>query len=68
MSRHGNLQKYESSNLMQQWLLKRFLQQAAILTASLKPRTILDAGCAEGFVSRPCDNNGGGRLNFGGLI
>lgn len=52
MSQHGNLQKYESSNPAQQWVLRRFLQKTAKLTASLGAQTILDAGCAEGFVSR----------------
>lgn len=51
MAKHGNLQKYKNPNPAQQWLLRRFLQQATRLTALLNARTILDAGCAEGFVS-----------------
>ncbi len=67
MSQHGNLQKYESSNPVQQWLLSRFLRQAAKLTASLGASTILDAGCAEGFVSRYLRQEWGTQAKFWGV-
>jgi SAM-dependent methyltransferase len=50
MSSYGNLQKYHNPNLIQQWLLTRFLDRVNALVASLAPSQILDAGCAEGFV------------------
>lgn len=52
MSKHGNLQKYENPNPVQRWLLGCFLRQAATLTGRLGVTSVLDAGCAEGFVSR----------------
>ncbi len=67
MSQHGNLQKYENPNPAQQWLVKRFLQQAAKLTASVEARTILDAGCAEGFVSRHLRQQRGSQARFWGV-
>jgi len=52
MSRqHGNLQKYQNSNPLQQALIQRFLTRVGTLLSGLEIRTALDAGCAEGFVS-----------------
>lgn len=50
--RHGNLQKYQNPNPIQRCLIRRFLTQAGNLVADLAFTTVLDAGCAEGFVSR----------------
>lgn len=67
MSQHGNLQKYENPNPAQQWLLGRFLQQVVDLTGSLEVQMILDAGCAEGFVSRHLQQQWGFRARFWGI-
>ncbi len=48
----GNLQKYESRNPVQQFLIQRFLLRATQLAAAVPPGRILDAGCGEGFVLR----------------
>ena len=47
---HGNWQKYHSQNPIQSFLLERFLQKAELLTQSLSLSSVLDIGCAEGFV------------------
>lgn len=47
---HGNLQKYQSKNSLQNYLLERFLQQVVSLAADAQPDSVLDIGCAEGFV------------------
>lgn len=49
---HGNYQKYTNPNPIQQWLIRRFLHRVADLVARSGARSILDVGCAEGFVSR----------------
>ncbi len=49
---HGNWQKYTNPNPVQRFLMRRFLEQAAAWIAPLGVRSILDAGCAEGFVTR----------------
>ncbi len=49
--RYGNWQKYTNPNPIQRFLMRRFLEQAA-LVASLDVHSVLDAGCAEGFVTR----------------
>jgi len=50
--RHGNLQKYQNPNPIQRYLIRHFLTQVGDLVADLAFATVLDAGCAEGFVSR----------------
>lgn len=52
MSECGNWQKYNSSNPVQRYLIQNFLDTISALTESLEAATILDAGCAEGFVSQ----------------
>lgn len=47
---YGNLQKYRNPNPIQRLLLSRFLERVHTLIAPLAPRSVLDAGCAEGFV------------------
>ena len=49
--RYGNWQKYTNPNPIQRFLMRRFLEQAALVT-SLDVYSVLDAGCAEGFVTR----------------
>ena len=48
---HGNYQKYTSRNPLQRWLIRRFLYRVADLLAVTAARTVLDVGCAEGFVA-----------------
>jgi len=48
----GNWQKYQSRNPLQRLLLRNFLNTVMALTRSLQTSTVLDAGCAEGFVSQ----------------
>lgn len=49
---HGNLQKYQNPNPLQQALIRRFLRQVESLTVGLDLGLVLDVGCAEGFVAR----------------
>ncbi len=49
-SRHGNLQKHLNPNPIQQRLLARFHRRIAKLVETTQAKTILDAGCGEGFV------------------
>ena len=46
---YGNLQKYQSRNIIQQVLIERFLNTVSGLVNGLAVRTLLDVGCAEGF-------------------
>jgi SAM-dependent methyltransferase len=48
----GNWQKYQSSNPIQRFLIRNFLRTVVTMTHSVPTSTILDAGCAEGFVSQ----------------
>ena len=48
---HGNLQKYQSANPLQRFLIARFLKQIGSLITPLPVSDLLDVGCAEGFVS-----------------
>lgn len=52
MSECGNWQKYQSRNPLQRRLIQNSLNTVVALTRSLQVSTILDAGCAEGFVSQ----------------
>lgn len=49
---YGNLQKYQNPNPLQRTLINRFLKQITRLVIKLDVTSVLDAGCAEGFVSR----------------
>lgn len=51
-TRHGNYQKYLNPNPLQRWLIGRFLRRVERWVADLPLHTLLDAGTAEGFVSR----------------
>ncbi len=48
--RYGNLQKYQSGNPLQRTLIARFLSTVGNLMESLPVRSLLDVGCAEGFI------------------
>ena len=48
---HGNLQKYTNPNPLQQWLIRGFLETVTALVRKTSARSVLDVGCAEGFVS-----------------
>jgi SAM-dependent methyltransferase len=47
---YGNWQKYQNQNPIQRALIKRFLDTVTALIEPLPVRSILDAGCGEGFV------------------
>lgn len=47
---HGNLQKHESHNPIQQWLLGRFHQRVGQLVQQTGAKELLDAGSGEGFL------------------
>ena len=49
-SAHGNLQKHESRNRLQQKLIARFHRRIAELIGQTGAQTMLDAGCGEGFL------------------
>ena len=46
---HGNLQKHLNPNPLQQWLLTRFHNTVIKLIRLSESKTVLDAGCGEGF-------------------
>ncbi|MFO7155460.1 MAG: class I SAM-dependent methyltransferase [Pseudomonadota bacterium] len=48
----ANEQKYESRNPILRMLIARFHRRIAELLAPLRPATILDAGCGEGYLAR----------------
>jgi SAM-dependent methyltransferase len=52
MNQCGNWQKYLSRNPLQRFLIQNFLDAVVTMTRTLDILTVLDAGCAEGFVSR----------------
>jgi SAM-dependent methyltransferase len=49
-SSHGNLQKHQNPNRLQQALIHRFHQRIAGLVRQTAVTSLLDAGCGEGFV------------------
>jgi SAM-dependent methyltransferase len=48
---YGNWQKYQNPNPIQRALLARFLRRLAGVFGPLRPATVLDVGCGEGFVA-----------------
>ena len=58
LSDHGNRQKHLNSNPVQQRLLDRFHQIIVDLVGRTNADTILDAGCAEGFVIQHLRDSG----------
>jgi SAM-dependent methyltransferase len=49
-SDYGNLQKHLNPNPLQRFLLRRFQRRVAALVRQSGARSILDAGCGEGFM------------------
>lgn len=47
----SNHQKYTSGNRFYHWHLRQFMHALYEMLASTGPRTVLDAGCGEGFVT-----------------
>jgi len=47
-----NEQKYESGNPILQKLIARFHRRIVEIVAPLRPTTVLDAGCGEGYLAR----------------
>ena len=47
-----NLSKYQTSNPVARWIIRRFLDQLCARVAALEPNAILDLGCGEGVVAR----------------
>lgn len=47
---YGNWQKYQNQNPLQKRLIGRFLVAVKAILAPLAVHTVLDVGCAEGFV------------------
>lgn len=48
----NNLRKWEYGNALYQGVLSRYLDRMAQQLRELKPATVLDAGCGEGYVYR----------------
>ena len=48
----ANSQKYTHQNRLYQWHIQAFLQRVYQLLAQTEARSVLDAGCGEGFVTR----------------
>jgi len=48
----SNEQKYESRNPILRMLVARFHRRIAEIVAPLRPATVLDAGCGEGYLAR----------------
>jgi SAM-dependent methyltransferase len=63
----ANLDKYQSRNPVQRYLIRRFLDRVAELSARVAPTTVLDAGCGEGFVHGHLAARLGGGVAFTGL-
>ncbi|PSQ99519.1 MAG: class I SAM-dependent methyltransferase [Bacteroidetes bacterium QS_9_68_14] len=47
-----NFQKYTSGGPLYHWHLRQFMHRLYEMTARTAPRSVLDAGCGEGFVTR----------------
>lgn len=47
----SNHHKYTVDNRLYQWHLRQFLNRLYDMLAETSPRTVLDAGCGEGFVT-----------------
>ena len=57
-ARHGNLQKHQNTNRLQQALLKQFHKKIAGLVKQTGVTSMLDAGCGEGFLLDHLQNDG----------
>lgn len=47
----SNYRKHTSDNPLQRMLIDRFHDRITMIVSGLRPRTLLDAGCGEGFVA-----------------
>jgi SAM-dependent methyltransferase len=47
----SNLRKYQTSNPLVQFLIRRFFRKLVRLASDLHPKTITDLGCGEGIVA-----------------
>ncbi len=63
----ANLQKYESPNPIQRWLIQHFLDRITQLTVRVGPQTVFDAGCGEGFVHNHLAARLGAGVTYTGL-
>lgn len=54
----GNKQKHESRNPIQRALIRRFNGEVVRLVRELRPQTILEVGCGEGYVLSEIANAG----------
>ncbi len=63
----ANVQKYESTNPVQRWLIRRFLERVTQLTVRVGPARVLDAGCGEGFVHSHLADKLGHGASYTGL-
>jgi len=45
-----NQQKFENNNPVQQWLIRRFQNKLISNLTAVKPQSILEVGCGEGFL------------------
>lgn len=57
MKTTSNYQKHISKNPLQRFLIENFYQTLLQIISDLKPKTILDAGCGEGFTLARLKNN-----------
>jgi len=46
------MSKYQTSNPVARWIIRRFLDQLCARVAALEPTAILDLGCGEGIVAQ----------------
>ncbi len=58
MKETSNYQKHTSRNLPQRFLIENFYKILLQIISDLKPETILDAGCGEGFTLARLQNEG----------
>jgi len=63
----ANLQKYESANPIQRWLIQHFLDRVTQLAVRVGPLSVLDAGCGEGFVYNHLAARLGRGVRYSGL-
>lgn len=63
----ANVQKYETANPIQRWLIRHFLDRVTQLSVRVGPKSVLDAGCGEGFVHGHLGDRMPGDVMFTGL-
>jgi len=54
----GNLGKYRSSNPLQRFLIRQFLQQVRMIFREVPQGPLCEVGCGEGFVLRDLSDHG----------